>query len=266
LRGDLDNILLKALQKGPLQRYSSADQFSEDVNRHLEGLPVGAREDTIWYRAGKFIHRHQVGLAASALIVTAVTLGLATTLWATQIALDALPAGAGAQSALAPEMMLFSVLLWIGLGAAVFFTRANLRRVLGALAAGLVFMLVVLAEESLPASMGLRHFSWTVTPPAGLIYAAIPYAAAFALLGWRFVRRFDWRGMLTLLLAAALGGPLRDYFWSLWMPGIATVPGLLPWIADGAMWLCGIGFGQAVMRLIAGPSKSDLLAPLRWKL
>jgi serine/threonine protein kinase len=264
LRGDLDNIVLKALQKGPSQRYSSADQFSEDVNRHLEGLPVGARADTVWYRAGKFVRRHQVGLAATALIVAAVTLGLAATLWETHIALEALPAGA---RALTPMIAMFGVLLWIGVGAAVFFTRASLRRVLGALAAGLVFMLVFLAEESLPASMGLHHFSWTVTPSAGLICSMIiPYGAVIALLGWRIVRRFGWRGLLTLLLAAAVGGPVRDYLWSHWMPGIAPVSGLVPWIADGVMWPSGIGFGQAVMRLIAGPSKSDLLAPLRWKL
>jgi hypothetical protein len=39
----------------------------------------------------------------------------------------------------------------------------------------------------------------------------------------------------------------------------------VPWIADGLMWLCGIGLGQAIMRLIAGAAKSDSLTPLRWK-
>src|SRR4030095_4856043 len=40
LRGDLDNILLMALRKDPSRRYSSVEQFSEDIRRHLEGLPV----------------------------------------------------------------------------------------------------------------------------------------------------------------------------------------------------------------------------------
>ena len=46
LEGDLDKILLKALAKDPVRRYRSVEQFSEDVRRHLEGMPVAAREDT----------------------------------------------------------------------------------------------------------------------------------------------------------------------------------------------------------------------------
>ena len=46
LAGDLDNIVLKALSKEPQRRYASVDQFSEDVRRHLAGLPVMARKDT----------------------------------------------------------------------------------------------------------------------------------------------------------------------------------------------------------------------------
>src|SRR6266568_1726774 len=54
LRGDLDNIVLKALRKEPQRRYASVEQFSEDIRRHLEGLPVIARKDTVAYRTSKF--------------------------------------------------------------------------------------------------------------------------------------------------------------------------------------------------------------------
>src|SRR5450631_4934259 len=54
LAGDLDNIVLMALRKEPQRRYSSVAQFSEDIRRHLEGLPVVARKDTVGYRASKF--------------------------------------------------------------------------------------------------------------------------------------------------------------------------------------------------------------------
>ena len=47
LAGDLDNIVLKALSKEPARRYASVDQFSEDIRRHLAGLPVMARKDTL---------------------------------------------------------------------------------------------------------------------------------------------------------------------------------------------------------------------------
>ncbi len=65
LRGDLDNIVLKALRKEPERRYTSVDQFSEDIRRHLEGLPVIARPDTFWYRGGKFVRRHKAGVIAA---------------------------------------------------------------------------------------------------------------------------------------------------------------------------------------------------------
>ena len=66
---DVDTIVLKALQKEPARRYSSAEQLSDDITRYLTGRPVLARKDTVAYRAAKFIRRHTVAVAASALIV-----------------------------------------------------------------------------------------------------------------------------------------------------------------------------------------------------
>jgi serine/threonine-protein kinase len=68
LRGDLDNILLKALQNSPERRYPSVDRLADDIHRHLAGEPVGARPDTLRYRAGKFVRRHRVGVATAALV------------------------------------------------------------------------------------------------------------------------------------------------------------------------------------------------------
>src|ERR1700730_13812532 len=65
LRGDLDNIVLKAMRKEPARRYASVGQFSEDIRRHLTGLPVVARKDTVSYRAGKFVSRHRIRAAAA---------------------------------------------------------------------------------------------------------------------------------------------------------------------------------------------------------
>jgi eukaryotic-like serine/threonine-protein kinase len=72
LRGDLDAILLKALRKGPEERYSSVEQFSDDIQRHLSGLPVAAAKGSWRYRAGKFIDRHRTGVAAGAVLVAIV--------------------------------------------------------------------------------------------------------------------------------------------------------------------------------------------------
>jgi serine/threonine protein kinase/predicted negative regulator of RcsB-dependent stress response len=76
LAGDLDNIVLMAMRKEPQRRYSSVEQFSEDLRRHLEGLPVIARKDTLWYRASKFVSRHKAGVAAAALIVLSLVGGI----------------------------------------------------------------------------------------------------------------------------------------------------------------------------------------------
>ncbi|HMB89865.1 MAG TPA: tetratricopeptide repeat protein [Rhodothermales bacterium] len=81
LRGDLDNIVLKALQKEPTRRYASVEQFAEDVRRYKAGLPVVARRETVTYRISKFVRRHRVGVLASALIVLAVLGGLGASLW-----------------------------------------------------------------------------------------------------------------------------------------------------------------------------------------
>lgn len=59
LQGDLDTILLKALQKDPMRRYLTADEFAADIRRQLEGLPVLARPDTAAYRVSKFVSRHK---------------------------------------------------------------------------------------------------------------------------------------------------------------------------------------------------------------
>ena len=69
LAGDLDNILLMALRKEPQRRYASVDQFSDDIRRYLEKLPVAARADTLGYRAGKFLRRNRWPVTAAASFV-----------------------------------------------------------------------------------------------------------------------------------------------------------------------------------------------------
>lgn len=86
LRGDLDNITLTALRKEPARRYSSVDRFAEDIRRYLNGLPVWARQDTVAYRAQKFISRHQLGVAAALSICLILCGGIAAVLHQDQIA------------------------------------------------------------------------------------------------------------------------------------------------------------------------------------
>ena len=71
VRGDLDAITLKALQKEPARRYGSVEQFAEDIHRHLEYRPILAAPDSWAYRAGKFLARHRLGAAAAAIVLVA---------------------------------------------------------------------------------------------------------------------------------------------------------------------------------------------------
>ncbi len=75
LAGDLDNIVLMALRKDVTRRYGSAEQLSEDIRRHLHGLPIQARRDTLLYRSGKFVVRNQWSLTAALLIAASLVTG-----------------------------------------------------------------------------------------------------------------------------------------------------------------------------------------------
>ena len=84
LSGDLDVIVLKALQPEPARRYRSARELGEDLRRYLAHQPVLAQADSFAYRTRKFVRRHWIGLAAATTIVLLITLGVAGVLWQAQ--------------------------------------------------------------------------------------------------------------------------------------------------------------------------------------
>ncbi len=86
LRGDLDQIVMKALAKEPERRYPSADALADDLRRWLGGLPVEARPATAAYRVGKFVRRHRVAAAAAALVALALVAATGVSLWQAGIA------------------------------------------------------------------------------------------------------------------------------------------------------------------------------------
>ncbi len=86
LAGDLDTIVLKALARESGRRYGGAAALADDLQRHLEGRPVLARPDRLDYRLEKFVGRHRVVVGAAALVVLALTGGIAVSLWQARIA------------------------------------------------------------------------------------------------------------------------------------------------------------------------------------
>ncbi|MGN6392060.1 MAG: protein kinase domain-containing protein [Gemmatimonadales bacterium] len=78
--GDLDNILIKALKKNPVERYATVRELADDLRRYLRREPVSARGDGLGYRAARFVSRHRASL-------TAVTLAAVSLLAATVVSI-----------------------------------------------------------------------------------------------------------------------------------------------------------------------------------
>ncbi len=81
LRGDLDVLLEKALQKDPAQRYASAEALAGDLQRYLQGRPIQARPPGVGYRLNKYIGRHRWGVALASLAVLALLGTTSMALW-----------------------------------------------------------------------------------------------------------------------------------------------------------------------------------------
>ena len=76
LKGDLDHIVLMALQKDPRRRYSSVEQFRADIVLFRAGQPVVAQGDRLGYRTSKFVRRNLIAVAAIALIILSLAAGV----------------------------------------------------------------------------------------------------------------------------------------------------------------------------------------------
>lgn len=79
--GDLDAVVMMALRKQPERRYASAEHLSDDLFRHLEGLPVQARRGAWSYRAGRFVLRHRAAVGAALVANLALVAGIGFASW-----------------------------------------------------------------------------------------------------------------------------------------------------------------------------------------
>jgi eukaryotic-like serine/threonine-protein kinase len=81
LKGDLDNIILKALQKEKELRYFSVEQFAEDIKSYLQGLPVKAHPQSFDYRAKKFFKRNRLIVSLSTISLLLIITGASVAVW-----------------------------------------------------------------------------------------------------------------------------------------------------------------------------------------
>jgi len=86
LRGDLDWIVMRALEKDRDRRYGSAFELAADIDRHLTHQPVVAGPPSGWYRAKKFVRRHRYSVALVAAVTLSLVVGLGAAWWQAGVA------------------------------------------------------------------------------------------------------------------------------------------------------------------------------------
>ena len=88
LRGDLDWIVMKALEKEPARRYQSAADLAQDLQHYLAGETVSAVPPTRRYRLRKFVRRHKVAVVAGSLVAASLLVGLTAFAWQWRVAAE----------------------------------------------------------------------------------------------------------------------------------------------------------------------------------
>src|SRR5207249_10154251 len=81
LRGELDWVVLKCLEKQRDRRYETANALARDVQRYLADEPVEARPPSAGYRLGKFLQRNKGPVVAASLLLVALLAGILGTTW-----------------------------------------------------------------------------------------------------------------------------------------------------------------------------------------
>lgn len=86
LAGDLDYIVLKAIERDPARRYGSVDQLAQDLRRHLAGEAVLARGRSSAYLLSRFARRHRTGVATAGVVLLTLVAGVVATAWQAGVA------------------------------------------------------------------------------------------------------------------------------------------------------------------------------------
>ncbi len=261
LRGDLDCILLTALQKEPARRYTSVEALDEDFRRHLEHRPVAAKPNDAWYLATRFLRRHAAGLMAVSLVIISLLFGMAALLWQIRIEL------AGRHGA-SPGSF-WSIPFWvISLGFVIalcsvtaYFLRPTWIRAAGAFAGGAVYALSFKMNYWIGFSLGWwrSRLPESVDPlkvlsfPVLVLVAGAEAAVILVLL--EVGRRFGWKAQVSGIILLAFYQALRERIWFTKILPVMTVDsGILPFLAAATIYLAGQSLGVLVAQRIGARS------------
>ena len=153
----------------------------------------------------------------------------------------------------------------VELAVVIYFTRAIVRRVGGAVVGGAIAGLLCVGIVTLGESAGWWH--WQYPAPFTVSFAVLFYVGTVIsltplyLVTWRVARRFGWRGLAVSFACVAVIGAPRDYVMVEYFPQWGRfAPGIIPVLADAAAYLALVVTGHLVMRLVSGDAKMDRLA------
>jgi hypothetical protein len=156
------------------------------------------------------------------------------------------------------QILILASCVWLSLlVAAIYFTRASARRVVGALVVGGAVALVGAGVEAFGHARAWWSYTSNDTPigPVGMYPGLVVVFAFLALIGWTVARRFGWRGTAVFLSTLAVVGTLRDYLVAgKLLHAIKLAPGAWLMIVDGLLWAGLTALALAVMRLVCGPA------------
>ncbi|MFK7737923.1 MAG: hypothetical protein AB8B50_17965, partial [Pirellulaceae bacterium] len=88
IRGDLDWIVMKALDKDRNRRFDSANEFGKDIRRYLDDEPVEARPPSTMYRFSRFARRNRVSITTASIVLAALVFGTAISAWQAMVAIN----------------------------------------------------------------------------------------------------------------------------------------------------------------------------------
>ncbi len=165
------------------------------------------------------------------------------------------------------QLHLFNALCLVILVIVALLTRATPWRIAGAVAGGAAAGVVVLGMAALGNKVGWWHMAITWEPYfLTLLWVNFALCAFPFLITWRIARRFGRRGLVVAVMAAAVIGPPRDYWYMARFPEWGSyAPGVAPVLAISATYVLLLVVGHGVMRLVAGPACKDRLARRPWE-
>jgi hypothetical protein len=165
------------------------------------------------------------------------------------------------------QLHLFNCLYLVVLVVVAILTRATARRIAGAMVGAFTSGVAALGIIAFGEVAGWWHMAITWEPYfLTLLLIDVTLCAYIFLITWRIARRFGWRGLAVCVVAAAIIGPPRDYWYMAQFPEWgAYAPGSAPVLAVSVTYVVLGTLGHGMMRLVAGPADQDCLARYPWE-